>query len=260
MTGTSPTELHDDCVACPSMQRGLCQGLSQEVRHRLMAAGRVVDYPADRLLWDEGRAPTFVGVVTSGFLRMVRYSIEGRRQITVIVPPGDIIGENFDTPMGYSLETATPVRICRMERGVFLRMMEDNPALGRAFYRQCVDRLDGLRRATWSFGLQSPEERFCSFLAEMKRIMPFQPIGRGGLLHVAISRADIADYLGTTRETISRIAHKLNAVGLIEIRNPATFYIPDMDRLVGVGTSRRSWRPRAHPAAGGKANAEAHLV
>ncbi|MDE3237944.1 MAG: Crp/Fnr family transcriptional regulator [Paracoccaceae bacterium] len=233
------------CSDCVSRRGGLCSGLPDGVRGKLAEGARVVDYPADRLLWDEESRPGFVAIVRKGFLRMVRYSVEGRRQIMAIVAPGELIGEGFETRSGYALETATPVRLCRMERGTFERLSEDEPSVGRAFYRQCVERLDSLRRVTWSLGLQSPEERFCGFLASARQTMPYQPVGKGGILRIEISRADIADYLGTTRETISRIAHKLQSAGLIEIRDPATFHIPDMERLEAVGASRGGWRKRS---------------
>lgn len=210
-------------------------GLSQPLRSRMMALGRIVELPADHLLWEEDHSPGFVAVLLKGFLRMLRYSADGRRQIMVIVPPGELVGEGVETRTGYLLEAATPVQVLRLERGAFARLMEEAPDLGRSIYRQCVSRLDRLQRMTWSLGLQSPEERLCTFLADACHVMPFEPRGAGGVLTMELPRADIADYLGTTRETISRLTHKLKAAGLIVIRDPRTFDIPDTDRLMRAG-------------------------
>lgn len=210
-------------------------GLSPQLRTRMTALGRIVDLPADHLLWEEDQRPGFVAVLLSGFLRMLRYSADGRRQIMVIVPPGELVGEGVETRAGYRLEAATPVRLLRLERAAFERLMEEVPDIGRSIYRQCVGRLDRLQRMTWALGLQSPEERLCAFLADACQVMPFEPGGAGGILTMELPRADIADYLGTTRETISRLTHKLKAAGLIVILDPRRFEIPDIDRLARAG-------------------------
>lgn len=215
------------------------------VRIRLAELGRVVEFPADHVFWEEDHRPRFVAIVLQGFLRMVRYTVNGRRQIMLIVPPGELVGEGLETRAGYRLEAATPVQLHRMDRASFQRLVEEVPDLSRCVYRQCVDRLDRLQRMTWSLGMQSPEERLCALLVEARKSMPFRPTGAGGILTMELPRADIADYLGTTRETISRLTHKLQAAGLIRIHGSRTFEIPDFDRLARAAMSEP--RRLSHP-------------
>jgi CRP/FNR family transcriptional regulator len=46
-----------------------------------------------------------------------------------------------------------------------------------------------------------------------------------------LSRADIADFLGLTIETVSRQLTKMRKEGVIEVINNRTFIVPDLDRL-----------------------------
>ena len=66
--------------------------------------------------------------------------------------------------------------------------------------------------------------------------MPYTPLPEGGgLLTVELPRADIADLLGITVETISRVTRRLEAEGIIRIRTAQSFEIPDLGRLVRIG-------------------------
>ena len=235
MNHGTPVSDTASCRDCLGANQGLCCHLPVELRTRLREVGRLVEYPANHCFWNEDSASGFIGLVHEGHLRMLRYSAEGRRQIMLLVHPAEIIGEGVETRTGYNLEAATPVRLCRIERPAFDRLMQSYPQLGRAVSRQCVERLDRLRRSIWSLGLQTPEERLCGFLADATRVMPFAAAGRGGTLTMPLPRADIADYLGTTRETISRLTYKLLADGLIVIHDARSFHIPDLARLRRAG-------------------------
>ncbi|WP_164871849.1 Crp/Fnr family transcriptional regulator [Solirhodobacter olei] len=203
---------------------------------RVAEASRIVECPANHRLWDEDVQPGFTAILWRGYLRMPRYSLEGRRQIVSIICPGEIVGEGVDTRPGYGMEAVTAVTFCRFERGEFRRLADREPELRRALLRQHMKRLEVLRWLTWSLGLQTPEERLCAFLARACETMPYQPLPDGsGILSLEVPRADVADLLGTTKETISRLTHRLQQIGLIEIRDPRHFRIFDRERLAKVG-------------------------
>ena len=76
--------------------------------------------------------------------------------------------------------------------------------------------------------------------------MPWEPLpGGGGVLDLDLPRADIADLLGTTIESISRISRKFHREGLIRIVDPRRFAIPDLARLARRGSlappASRGW-------------------
>lgn len=224
------------CQSCPVRGHALCRQLSVRTLERLAFLARTHRYRANHCFWDEDSRPGFIGIVHTGYLRIVRYSLDGRRQITALVGPGETVGEGIHEGVGYALEAATATTLCRFERPAFERLMTEESELRRAVYREYADRLEKLRRLAWMLALQSPEERLCTFLSNTHGAMPWQPLpGGGGVLTVEIPRADVADLLGTTKEQISRVTHRLAAAGLIEIRDPRHFLIPDVARLRQAG-------------------------
>ena len=177
-----------------------------------------------------------VWFIRSGLLRLQRHAYDGRRQILSLFFPGEIIGFEGEFREGVTVETATQSGLCRLDRRWFDRMVDQNDVLRAELFCQKQDQLDRLHWLTWSLGALKPEERICAFLALSSKFMPYQPLPDGtGILSLDLTRKDIADLLGTTVESISRIVHKLADTGTIEIRDPAHFRFLDLRSLIENG-------------------------
>lgn len=183
-----------------------------------------------------GAACQDIWFIRSGILRLQRYGYDGRRHILSIFLPGEIVGFDGEFRNGVDVETATQSGLCRINRRSFDRMLNDNDSLRAEIFRQKQDQLDRLHWLTWSLGALSPEERYCAFLALSTRFMPYQTESDGSaVLSLQLPRVDIADLLGTTVETICRINRKLSKAGVIAIKDPAHFSIPDLHQLTLLG-------------------------
>lgn len=177
-----------------------------------------------------------VWFVRSGILRLQRHAYDGRRQILSLFLPGEIVGVEGEFREGVSVETATKSSLCRIERHKFNRMVDQNEVLRAELFRQKQDQLDRLHWLTWSLGALSAEERLCAFLALSSKFMPYRPLPDGtSMLSICLPRKDIADLLGTTVESISRIVHKLSDTGVIQIKDPVHFRVRDLNRLIQIG-------------------------
>jgi CRP-like cAMP-binding protein len=177
-----------------------------------------------------------VWFIRSGILRLQRYGYDGRRQILSLFLPGEIVGVEGEFREGVSVETATRSSLCRIDRHKFNGMVDQNEVLRAELFRQKQDQLDRLHWLTWSLGALSAEERLCAFLALSSKFMPYHPLPDGtSVLSMCLARKDIADLLGTTVESISRIIHKLSDIGIIQIKDPAHFGVRDLNRLIEIG-------------------------
>lgn len=230
----------DACSGCPVRRHGLCGKLPDRVRTRLAGLAHRATYPSNHTLWEQEEQPSVVSILRKGILRVQRYSTDGDRQIVAMVYPGEMVGADGEMHTGYGVDACTDVSLCYIERATFRRLLKEEHDLRRAILREYTERLDATRHQIWSFGLQSPEERLCAFLIHACSVMPYQPLPDGsGVLTVQIPRADIADLLGTTKESISRLTHRLQRLGLIDIRDPKHLLLRDLDRLAEMGSVDR---------------------
>lgn len=220
------------CSAISGMRCGLPLGklmVCGDARHR-------EDREPDSEVIAGGSRSHDVWFIRSGILRLQRHSYDGRRQLLSLFFPGEIVGFEGDFHQGLSVETATQSCLCRIDRRKFDSLVRQNDELLAELFRQKQDQLDRLHWLSWSLGALRPEERISAFLALASKFMPYQPLPDGtGVLSLYLPRRDIADLLGTTVETISRVVHKLADTGMIEIRDPAHFRFLDMPGLIALG-------------------------
>jgi CRP/FNR family transcriptional regulator len=121
--------------------------------------------------------------------------------------------------------------------------MHEDADLRRLVHRLCIARRDQLRWLTWAVGALDTEERICALLLAALDFMPVSRLADGSaLLTIDLPRSDIADLLGTSVETISRVTNRLAAMGIIGIVSARQFRICDLDRL-----ARKACQVR-HPA------------
>lgn len=206
---------------------------------KAMACGtarRREDRAADSEIISDGPSGHHIWLIRSGILRQQRYGYDGRRQILSLFFPGEVIGFELDYHEGVTVEAATQSSLCRIDRRWFDGMVDRNENLRAEMFSQKHDHLDRLLWLTWSLAALKPEERLCAFLVLSSKFMPYQPLPDGtGILSVHLPRKDIADLLGTTVETISRIVHKLSASGILEIKDPTHFRFLDKSKLIEIG-------------------------
>ena len=222
---------NQSCGPCPAEIQGICPGPQAKATS---SCGRLATFEADQALRPSGSNWTKISILRSGLVRVQRYAQEGRRHILSLILPGEVIGSNRDDGMTY--ESVTDCVVCEVDR-----RPPDPRAAALAdcsvpLYKQQVIQLERLRWMTWFIGALVAEERICAFLAYATRFMPTKINPDGSVrLTMLLGRADLADFLGTTPETISRVTHRLQDSGILVIHTAECFTILDLPRLTQRG-------------------------
>lgn len=231
---SSTTRPPRSCETCPVRLPGFCGRLGGGLQV-LAEESKRVDLPAGATVWDEHRGGLVVGILVRGMLRSVYHGQDGRRHVMSLVFPGELIGSHLMRP-SLSLEAVLDSRLCRLSGSAYARLAARAPGFRDLIREQTEADLERLRYLTLALGALNPEQRLASFLSLMIKVMPWQPYpSGGGMLTVLLPRADIADLLAISVESISRTTHRWERDGLIRISDPRRFEIPDPDRLADVG-------------------------
>lgn len=188
-------------------------------------------------IWHEGDDLRQFSIVVSGVVKLVSVLGDGRQQIVGLLFPSDWIGTVFSHTATTSAEAATDVELCSYDRGQFERVMKENPDLEHEILEKVVDDLDAARAWMAVLGRRSAQEKLASFLMQLCRkwdvdhCAHVQPASNMPTVEIPLTRAEIADYLGMTIETVSRSFSKFRAAGLIELLDSRTMMIKDPDAL-----------------------------
>jgi CRP/FNR family transcriptional regulator len=197
---------------------------SEDLMERIRTLGQTTTLARDETLFCEGDEADAVYVVHSGTVRCCKMLNDGRRQIIGFYQAGDLLGLSLGEDYAYSAEGVTPVRLRRLGRTQLESLLDAHPQLRRRLFSIAAGELAAAQNQMLLLGRKTARERICTFL-----------LGRagtaGGTVELPMSRADIADYLGLTIETVSRTLSQLRSAGLIRMPGLNSLELADPERI-----------------------------
>ena len=165
--------------------------------------------PGEAIFW-EGDESGHIFDVLEGILRIYRILPDGRRAIMGFLYPGDVLGVSFQSRYLFTAEAVTDVKLRRFSKGRFFALVNDSPELRPQLFALLCDEMSAAQDQMLLLGRKNAEERVVSFLLAVQR-----KCGGGAEIELPMSRLDMADYLGLTIETVSRMMSGLTRRGLI---------------------------------------------
>lgn len=210
----------------------LLDALQPDVTERLLSQATLRDVPAHEIILERGMRSEDVGYVLDGTLAMVQKMEDGRKHIVGLLVPTDIYGRLFNGPSNYQIEALSDAQILSFPRMFFEQVLRDNPEAERLFLVHLLDEVDAAREWLLLISGRKAVNRLASFLIILQRRSKFKRIGGQTVVHVPLSRKDLAHYLGARPETLSRAFHELERKGILRIVDPHHFRILDEEALI----------------------------
>lgn len=228
-----------NCTDC--RLAGICLPISLELEdidklNNIIQRGR--PYQKKQHIYHAGDPFKSVYAVRSGAVKTVKITEDGIEQITGFHLPGDLIGidglaSNTHTNAAIVLETSA---ICEIP---FFRLEELSakiPNLQRRFFQLMSKEIADEQQLITMLSNNSSDERLSALLLSIS--IRYQNRGLSAVeFHLPMNRSDIANYLGLTIETVSRIFTKLHKSGIITL-DKKHVTINDIDALKKASLNR----------------------
>lgn len=180
----------------------------------------------------EGDVRTHVFQIEQGVVIVYRMLPDGRRQVFEFAYPGDFIGLGASDTHMFCAETTGPTRVRCIPAPLLEEAARHEPELALSLYRAVSQELSAARDLLIAIGQRSAIERVATFLLMLHRRLKRSSSANGAnLIDLPMRRADIADLLGLTIETVSRTITKLRTMRVIEVAQASAINILDLDRL-----------------------------
>nr|WP_282572061.1 Crp/Fnr family transcriptional regulator [Roseomonas acroporae] len=191
-------------------------------RHRSLARGQT-------LIW-AGEEALVCANLLSGVLKLSAATADGREQIVGLLYPADFVGRPYAEDAEHTVTALTDAELCVFPRRPFEAALENHVHMERLLLRRTLAALDDARGRMLMLGRKTAEEKVASFLLDMgAHLGAAHPGGAGrcapgkaapaspAAFELPLTRAQIADVLGLTIETVSRQMTKLRRDGLIDL-------------------------------------------
>src|SRR6516225_1498990 len=202
--------------------------------------GAAMVFPRDAEIYRESTPASYLYKVISGTVRTFKALSDGRRQIRAFYLPGDIFGVETGPEHAFSAEAITDAKLLVIEREAVVALAaRDNDVAGQLW--SLTSRELKHARNHVLLLIQSAQERVAGFLLEMADRAP-----AGDEIELPMPRQDIADYLGLTIETVSRMMTHLE-------KGAAAIALPTSRRVV---LRNRSALNRINAQSGMRGNAK----
>lgn len=207
-----------ECENCEIREISVCRSMAPHELARLQAIITAVSVEAGQPILHEGDPAESLFNVVSGAVKLYKLLPDGRRQVTGFLFPGDFLGIALNETYVYTAEALTPVRLCRFPRRRLEALLKEVPALEHELLDEVATELVAAQDQMLLLGRKTARERVASFLVMLARRAERQG-RRANPVALPMSRADIADYLGLTTETVSRTITQLRQSGTIAAEN-----------------------------------------
>lgn len=185
-------------------------------------------YQPGETVFSAGDSLDALMIIASGQVKVYQLAENGKEQLLYLLQTGDFEGESalFSQTTRQSFgEALLPTAVCQIERSDFQKLMLQYPSISINLLNEFGNRLSKLEKRTTQATTSSIESRLADYLVETAAGM------QATTFKLPLKKKDLATYLGTTPETISRKLKDFEAQGLIVQGNGKQITIKDGDAL-----------------------------
>lgn len=219
------------CFGCPVRAIAVCAVLDCDKLARLRHLGSHSRLAAGQPLFHEGHDADRVYTVTSGSLKLYKLLPDGRRQVIGFMHPGDFVGVSLDNEYAFTAEALEQTELCAFPGSRFDGFVEAHPEMERELYQLAAHEAVAAQQQFVLLGRKTAAERVASFLVSLAERSEKREGREAAAIRLPMSRSDIADYLGLTKETVSRVITMLKRRRLIRSASATEIEILDREGL-----------------------------
>lgn len=218
------------CATCGARAFSVCSSLGVDDLAGLDAIAERVSLKSGEALIRQGEPAVHLFNITSGSVRVYKLLPDGRRQITGFLFAGDFVGLATGQDYAFSAEAIEDATLCRFKKSDYRALIRERPALETALLERATHELATAQNQMLLLGRKTAQERIASFLLDLPERDPIRPT-EAGHIRVPMTRAEMADYLGLTIETVSRGLTKLKTAGVIRLLSLNEMQVDRPERL-----------------------------
>lgn len=209
----------DNCVTCPIREEHLFCNLPPAAVQELNEIKSTAVYPKAATLFIEGQAPRGVFVLCNGRAKLFTSSCAGKTLITKISEGGDVLGLSAtisNRPYEVTAEMIEPGQANFIPRAALLQFLRKHGEVALRVSEQLNQNYYTAYEGIRTLGLStSPGEKFAKLLLSW---CPASGQDRHGQIKMTLTHAEIAEMIGITRETVSRLFSDFKERRLVEVK------------------------------------------
>ena len=177
-------------------------------------------YQPNEEVYGEGEPAEHVYKVLRGVARTYKLLDDGRRQVAAFYFPDEVFGLELVERYGTTAEATVTAHVSSFRRDHTVAAASHSIEVAQELLSRTALNLNHAESHMLLLGRKSAMEKVEAFLIEME-----QRGRRAGHISLPMGRRDIADYLGLTIETVSRVLGQMQDEGRLSLSGPRSMAI-----------------------------------
>lgn len=194
----------------------LFQGISGSEAQKLSSLCAEKRFPRGATIFSQGDPSDCLYILKNGLVKLISLSDKGTETILHILKPDEIFGELLlsEDKRAFTAIALEAAVVTVVSREAFLKLLALVPTLGLNFIRLLSKRLARVERLlaesshTWSY------HRLARLLLQLSEKYG-EEVPKGTLINLRLTHEDLANLIGTTRETVTTQLNRFRRMGLV---------------------------------------------
>jgi CRP/FNR family transcriptional regulator len=214
----------------------LFQGISEAEAQRVERLCTERRYPEGAPIFSKGDPANALFIVKSGKVRILSLSDKGTETIVHILKEGAIFGELLlsEEMRFFTAVAATDTVVTVIPKGSLLELLTAIPTVSRNFIRLLSKRLAKVEKEFGDFGHTWSYDRLAKVLLQLCEEHG-KETPTGTMIPLHLTHEDLANLIGTTRETVTTQMIRFRRMGLVKSQDH--YLVVNKSRLEEFGRS-----------------------
>ena len=190
-------------------------------------------YPKDTVVFFENEEGDFFFTILEGRIKVTILGDDGREVILSMLGPGDFFGEMAlldNEPRSATAIAVEESELLSLHRNDFQSVLNDNRSITTALIRVLSARLRRANHQISTLALLDVYGRVARVIVDMAR-EEGKRLRDGRIAFRRATHQEIANRIGTTRETVTRMLKDLERQGLIHVEGKEIVVQPDFEKV-----------------------------
>ncbi|MBB5174192.1 Crp/Fnr family transcriptional regulator [Texcoconibacillus texcoconensis] len=208
--------------------------LSEEEMQKIADMAKHESFQKGSPVVQEGDSSQTLFIVNKGRVKVSKTTVDGKEQILHLLTCGEFFGElnlfNGSPSQSISVYALESTEICLLRKQDIDQVMEENPNIAFKLLETVTNRLAHTENLVQNLATKDPEVRLVHMILEFSEKFGTET-EKGIEIDLTLSREEIANYIGVTRETISRKLSKFEDLNFITAIGNKQLIVKDIDLL-----------------------------
>lgn len=232
-------DIIESCLTCKMRADRIFCDLPTSALESFEAIKYATAYPKGAVLFVEGQAPRGIFVLCKGRVKLSICATDGKTLILKIAEPGEVLGLSASVsgkPYELTAETIDPCQVNFVKREDFLRFLKEHADACFKVAEQLSEKYNNACHEVRSLGLShSAGEKLAKLLLEWSS-RNGESSKQEPRLKLALTHEEIAQMIGTSRETVTRLFADLKRRQIVQSKG-STLVIRNKVALKAMATT-----------------------